>query len=29
MLTDAAIGRLFSVPVHVVRENGWYYATGY
>jgi len=29
MLTDTAIGRLFSVPVHVVRENGWYYATGY
>ncbi|WP_292368738.1 ABC transporter ATP-binding protein [Methanoregula sp. UBA64] len=29
MLTDAAIGRLFSVPIHVVSENGWYYATGY
>jgi len=29
MLTDTAISRLFAVPVHVVRENGWYYATGY
>lgn len=29
MLADAAISRLFSVPVHVIQENGWYYATGY
>ena len=29
MLTDDNIGRLFSVPVHVKEENGWYYATGY
>ena len=29
MLTDVNIGRLFSVPVHVMEENGWYYATGY
>jgi len=29
MLTDEKIGRLFSVPVHVREENGWYYATGY
>src|SRR5208283_146149 len=29
MLTDKKIGRLFSVPVHVREENGWYYATGY
>lgn len=29
LLTDAAIGRLFSVPVHVVCSGGWYYATGY
>jgi iron complex transport system ATP-binding protein len=29
MLTDEHIGRLFSVPVQVRQENGWYYATGY
>jgi iron complex transport system ATP-binding protein len=29
MLTDETISRLFSVPVHVREENGWYYATGY
>ncbi|WP_292425190.1 ABC transporter ATP-binding protein [Methanoregula sp.] len=29
MLTDDKISRLFSVPVHVREENGWYYATGY
>jgi len=29
MLTDKNIGKLFSVPVHVVKQNGWYYATGY
>ncbi|ABS55675.1 ABC transporter related [Methanoregula boonei 6A8] len=29
MLTDERIGGLFSVPVHVREENGWYYATGY
>jgi iron complex transport system ATP-binding protein len=29
MLTDEAIGGLFSAPVHVKREGGYYYATGY
>lgn len=29
VLTDEAIGGLFSVPVHVVEEGGYYYATGY
>ena len=29
ILTDAKIGGLFSVPVHVREEDGWYYATGY
>lgn len=29
MLTDEKIGNLFSVPVHVHEENGWYYATGF
>ncbi len=29
MLTDKKISRLFSVPVQVREENGWYYATGY
>jgi len=29
MLTDMMIGSLFSVPVHVKEEGGWYYATGY
>jgi iron complex transport system ATP-binding protein len=29
MLTDEKVGRLFSVPVHVQEEDGWYYATGY
>ncbi len=29
VLTDERIGGLFDVPVRLVRENGWYYATGY
>lgn len=29
ILTDAGIGGLFDVPVRLVREDGWYYATGY
>ena len=29
VLTDDAVGGLFSVPVHVVNEGGYYYATGY
>lgn len=29
VLTDERIGELFGVPVHLVVENGWYYATGY
>jgi len=29
MLTDEKIGNLFSVPVHVMGKNGWYYATGF
>lgn len=29
ILTDAMIGGLFSVPVNVREEDGWYYATGY
>jgi iron complex transport system ATP-binding protein len=29
MLTGEKIGSLFSVPVCVRKENGWYYATGY
>ena len=29
MLTDDSIGGLFNVPVHVRKEGGWYYATGY
>ena len=29
VLTDDRIGALFGVPVRLVRENGWYYATGY
>ena len=29
ILTDEHIGALFSVPVHVVEREGWYYATGY
>jgi iron complex transport system ATP-binding protein len=29
MLTDEKIGALFSVPIHVHEENGWYYATGF
>jgi len=29
MLTDTMIGQLFSVPVQVKEEGGWYYATGY
>jgi iron complex transport system ATP-binding protein len=29
MLTDAKIGNLFHVPLHVREEGGYYYATGY
>jgi len=29
MLTDAKIGDLFSVPLHVREEGGYFYATGY
>ncbi|MDD5419353.1 MAG: ATP-binding cassette domain-containing protein [Methanomicrobiaceae archaeon] len=29
MLTDETISELFSVPVHVKEEDGYYYATGY
>ncbi|MFA6225583.1 MAG: ATP-binding cassette domain-containing protein [Methanoregula sp.] len=29
MLTDAKISGLFNVPVHVLKEGDWYYATGY
>ena len=29
ILTDIKIGNLFNVPLHVRRENGYYYATGY
>ena len=29
MLTDERVKELFSVPVHVREEGGWYYATGY
>ncbi|KQC03525.1 MAG: molybdenum ABC transporter ATP-binding protein [Methanoculleus sp. SDB] len=29
ILTDENIGGLFSVPVYVREEEGWYYATGY
>jgi iron complex transport system ATP-binding protein len=29
MLTNEKIGSLFSVPVSVQEERGWYYATGY
>jgi iron complex transport system ATP-binding protein len=29
MLTDAKIGDLFHVPLHVREESGYYYATGY
>lgn len=29
VLTDERIGALFGVSVRLVRENGWYYATGY
>jgi iron complex transport system ATP-binding protein len=29
MLTDAKIGNLFSVPLHVRGEGGYFYATGY
>ncbi|HZD44259.1 MAG TPA: ATP-binding cassette domain-containing protein [Methanomicrobiales archaeon] len=29
VLTDENIGSLFSVPVHVKEEDGYYYATGY
>jgi iron complex transport system ATP-binding protein len=29
MLTDEKIGNLFSAPVHIERNNGYYYATGF
>ncbi len=29
MLTDGKIGELFSVPVHIERKDGYYYATRY
>ena len=29
ILTDANLGGLFHIPVHVVEEGGYYYATGY
>jgi iron complex transport system ATP-binding protein len=29
MLTDAKIGNLFSVPLHVRGEGGYFYATRY
>jgi len=29
ILTDRKIGGLFGVPVHVRKNGGWYYATGY
>jgi iron complex transport system ATP-binding protein len=29
MLTDTKIGDLFRVPLHVIVEDGYYYATGY
>jgi iron complex transport system ATP-binding protein len=29
MLTDTKIGDLFSVPLHVREEGGYFYATGY
>lgn len=29
MLTDRRIGELFGVPVHIRREGGYYYATGF
>ena len=29
VLVDERIGGLFGVPVRLVEENGWYYATGY
>lgn len=29
MLVDEKVSRLFSVPVQVKEETGWYYATGY
>jgi len=29
ILTDARMGKLFGVPVHVRSECGWYYATGF
>ena len=29
VLTDERIGSLFGAPVRLVRENGWYYSTGY
>jgi iron complex transport system ATP-binding protein len=29
MLTDEKIGSLFSVPVHIEKKDGYFYATGY
>ena len=29
ILTDRKIGGLFGVPLHVRKDGGWYYATGY
>ena len=29
ILTDANLGGLFHIPVHIVEEGGYYYATGY
>jgi len=29
VLTDARIGRLFGISLHVRKEDGWYYATGF
>jgi len=29
ILTDANLGGLFTIPVHIVEEGGYYYATGY
>ncbi len=29
ILTDANLGGLFHIPVHVIEEGGYYYATGY
>ena len=29
ILTDANLGGLFTIPVHIVEQGGYYYATGY